>query len=131
MTTEHPGQAEQPGRADQKMADEVFNAELEEGGESALERAGRFATGVLTSALGGSGAAVVGAAVVVRRREDEEEVLRIDVPDAESGDQILQAMREDLRTYPAEEFVTAWVERSTTRHGRHSADGADHGTRLE
>ena len=115
----------------QTMAEEVFNAELEEAGENAIERAGRFATGVLTSALGGSGAAVVGASVVVRRREDEEEVLRIDVPDAESGDQVLQAMREDLRTYPADEFVTAWVERSSTRHGRHAADGPDQGTRLE
>ncbi len=122
---------DQPAQPDQTMADEVFNAELEEGGESALERAGRFATGVLTSALGGSGAAVVGASVVVRRREDEKEVLRIDVPDAESGDQVLQAMREDLRTYPADEFVTVWVEREQTRHGRHSAPGGDHGTRLE
>lgn len=125
---DQPVQPVQPG---QQMADEVFNAELEEGGESTLERVGRFAGGVLTSALGGSGAAVVGASVVVRRRDDEEEVLRIDVPDAESGDQILQAMREDLRVYPADEFVTAWVERDATRHGRHSAHGTDHGTRLE
>lgn len=43
--------SDQPVQPGQQMADDVFNAELEEGGESALERAGRFATGVLTSAL--------------------------------------------------------------------------------
>lgn len=113
------------------MASEVFHAELEEGGDTPLERAGRFAGGVLTSAFGGYGGAVVGASVVVRQREDEKEVLRIDVSDPESADQILQTMREDLDIYPADEFVTVWVERRATRHGRHAADGGDQGTRLE
>lgn len=129
--TETPQRPEpQPERPSPRgLAREVFHAELEEGGDSALSRAGRFVGGVLTSALGGSGSDVVGASVVVRRREDEEEVLRIDVPDAASGDQVLQTIREDLEVYPIDEFVHEWVER--TGHGRHSADGRHPGTRLE
>ncbi|QCU77436.1 hypothetical protein E7744_03815 [Citricoccus sp. SGAir0253] len=111
------------------MARELYTVDLEEGGDDPVERAFRFVGGVLTQVLGGYGAGVVGASVVVRRRADHEEVLRIDVPDAVSGDQVLQAMQQDLDTYPADEFVADWLER--VRHGRHVAGHDAEGTRLE
>lgn len=111
------------------MASELYSVELEEGGDDPVERVFRFVGGVLTQVFGGSGAAVVGASVVVRRQDDGEEVLRIDVPDAASGDQVLQAIQQDLDTYPAEEFVADWLEK--VRHGRHVAGREAGGTRLE
>lgn len=116
--TESPG-----GTGGTPLARELYSVALEEGGESGVEKAGRFVTGVLTSAFGGSGYAVVGVAVVVRRREDEEEVLRIDVPDAVSGDAVLGAMQEDLDTYPADEFVDDWLQKA--QDGSHIATAED------
>lgn len=111
------------------MANELYSVDLEEGGDDPVERVFRFVGGVLTQVFGGYGAAVVGASVVVRRKDDGEEVLRIDVPDAESGDQVLQAIQKDLDTYPADEFVTDWLDK--VRHGRHVAGRDAEGTRLE
>ena len=101
------------------MAAAHYTVALEEGGDDAVERAFRFIGGVLTQVFGGSGADVVGVSVVVRRRSDQEEVLRIDALNAEDGDQILQAMQEDLDTYPRDEFVDAWL--GLVRRGRHAA----------
>lgn len=111
------------------MANVLYSVDLEEGGDDPVERVFRFVGGVLTQVFGGYGAAVVGVSVVVRRKDDAEEVLRIDVPDAESGDQVLQAIQQDLDTYPAEEFVTDWLQK--VRHGRHVAGRDAGGTRLE
>ena len=111
------------------MANVLYSVDLEEGGDDPVERVFRFVGGVLTQVFGGYGAGVVGASVVVRRRNDDEEVLRIDVPDAESGDQVLQAMQKDLDTYPADEFVADWLDQ--VRHGRHVAGRDAEGTRLE
>ncbi|HRO29976.1 hypothetical protein [Citricoccus sp.] len=111
------------------MANELYSVDLEEGGDDPVERVFRFVGGVLTQVLGGYGAGVVGASVVVRRKRDGEEMLRIDVPDAESGDQVLQALQGDLDTYPADEFVADWLDK--VRHGRHVAGRDAEGTRLE
>ncbi len=101
------------------MAAAHYTVALEEGGDDAFERAFRFIGGVLTQVFGGSGADVVGVSVVVRQRSDGEEVLRIDALDAEDGDIILQAMQEDLDTYPRDEFVSSWLEH--VERGRHVA----------
>ncbi|MFC7401130.1 hypothetical protein [Citricoccus sp. GCM10030269] len=102
------------------MAAEHYSVALEEGGDDPLERAFRFVGGVLTQVLGGAGADVVGVSVVVRRRTDDAEVLRIDAVNQEDGDQILQAIQKDLQTYPAEDFVSYWLNQ--TKHGRHVAE---------
>ena len=111
------------------MAAAHYTVALEEGGDDAFERAFRFIGGVLTQVLGGSGAEVVGVSVVVRRRTDEEEGLRIDALNAEDGDQILQAMQEDLDTYPRDEFVASWL--GHVRRGRHAAGRDVEGTHRD
>jgi hypothetical protein len=113
----------------QEMAADRYTVALEEGGDDPIERAFRFVGGVLTQVFGGSGADVLGVSVVVRRRSDREEVLRIDALNQEDGDHILQAIQGDLDTYPADEFVTTWLQQ--VKHGRHVAGRDGDGSRLE
>lgn len=126
MTEQHPEDLAAQRPADTTAptrAAEVYSAEVEEGGENAVERAGRFAAGVLTSALGGAGGAVLGMSVVVRRRQDEEEVARVDVADGQMGEGILTDVRADLDRMSPAEFEHTWVEGTEEEPGRHVASG--------
>lgn len=105
----------------------VYSAALEEGGEDLMERAFRFIGGVLTSAFGGRGQDVIGESVVVRQQDDESALLRIDVPDMASGEQLLGLVQADLDTMTADDFSQSWLHGE--HEGRHvalgSADGKD------